>query len=174
MPKKLKSNSVVQTSRQKQLKKNSVKRNPLIGPVEGTQVGGYLVMRRIMNLILMGYDDAYIVEKMVDEYGTSEIQMRRYIKAATCALDDRNREWEKTIVKKNFLRLDAVIDECYHKAKYKELLQAIDLQNKLAGAYTEKIRFETPIFEIKINNNEESPEEAEVIEESEVVENAEE
>ena len=142
----------------KKVRPNKKKKNPLIGKPTGVEYAGYMVMRRMMNLILMGYDDDYIIAKMVEDFGSSEIQMRRYLKAATCALDDRNREWEKTIVKKNFLRLDAIVDECYQKGKYKELLQAIDLQNKLAGAYETKIRFETPIFEIKIGNENDAEE----------------
>ena len=119
-------------------------------------IQGWKAMRRVMDLVAMGLDDNEIVEKTAEEFGSSTKTMSQYLKAAVCALDERNREWKDKIVEQNYNRLDVLVKECYEKGKYKEALQAIDLQNKLAGIYEQRLKIDCPIFEIKIGGEPET------------------
>ena len=117
-------------------------------------IPGWKAMRRVMDLVAMGLDDNEIVEKCAEEFGSTTRLMSQYLKAAVCALSDKNKEWKAKIVEQNYQRLDVIIKECYEKGKHKEALQAIDLQNKLAGVYEERLKIDSPIFTIKIGNDE--------------------
>lgn len=117
-------------------------------------IQGWKAMRRVMDLVAMGLDDNEIVEKTAEEFGSSKQTMSQYLKAAVCALDDRNKDWKNRIIEQNYARLDVIIKECYEKGKHKEALQAIDLQNKLAGVYEQRLKIDSPIFTIKIGDNE--------------------
>lgn len=116
-------------------------------------VPAWKAMRRVMQLVMMGYPDKQIVQMTSEEFGSAERTMSQYLKAAVCALDDRNRGWKDKIVERNYNRLNAIIEDAYEHGDRKSALTAIDIQNKLAGAYEQKIKFDTPIFEIKIGNN---------------------
>lgn len=117
-------------------------------------------MRRVMDLIMMGFDDAEIVEKAAEEFGVNPKVIAQYQKAAVLALDDKNKEWKSKIIEQNYNRLDVLIKECYEKGKYKEALTAVDLQNKLAGVYEQRLKIDSPIFTIKIGEDNNSTENA--------------
>lgn len=116
-------------------------------------IPGWKAMRRVMDLVGMGLDDNEIVEKCAEEFGSTTRLMSQYLKAAVCALDDRNKEWKEKIIQQNYNRLDVIIKECYEKGKHKEALQAIDIQNKLAGVYESRLNISSPVFTIKIGND---------------------
>lgn len=75
------------------------------------------------------------MEKLKTEWGVSERCAKMYITDAFKFVVE-NRE---DLVNQNLLRLDGIVEQSMKEKNYKDAVRAIDTQNKMLGAYTEKI-----------------------------------
>ena len=89
--------------------------------------------------ILMGFDFKDIVNAVMEQYGYSE-------DGANAIYYDAYKIYEKQIVKEspviiteNMKKLEAIQQEAFESGDLSNTLKAIDIANKMVGAYTEKI-----------------------------------
>lgn len=89
--------------------------------------------------LLMGFDFKDIVNAVMEQYGYSE-------DGANAIYYDAYKIYEKQIVKEspviiteNMKKLEAIQQEAFESGDLSNTLKAIDIANKMVGAYTEKI-----------------------------------
>lgn len=113
----------------------------------------YVIVRETMKRIQWGWSKNEIYEWLKTEHPTKVETRRLYYKAALAAIDSRLNGRAKDIAKTNLDRLEAIFDESVEAGDRKSALTAIDMMNKMAGLYENKIALNTnkPVFEIKID-----------------------
>lgn len=109
---------------------------------------------RAMHCISFGYSREEIIKLLQEEFGYSESTCIRIYTEANKELQYRANANAKKIAERNLARLDALIEESYDEGNFKDVIKAIDIQNKMTGQYETKVNVttdtETP-FTIKIN-----------------------
>lgn len=106
-----------------------------------------------------------VIKKMVAGWSRQELiewlcDVHKYEKLGADMLLTRIKQHEKEkfekymgdIAKKNYQRLNYIIDEAIEKGNNRDALNAIDKLNKMGGLYVQKVEVnsETPVFEIKV------------------------
>lgn len=82
-----------------------------------------------------------IMKKYGKAWGVTSYTMQNYIIEATqCLYDDSMKESLKNI---NMLRLDQIFSDAMHTSDRKSAIKAIDTQNKMIGAYEQKVVVDT-------------------------------
>lgn len=115
----------------------------------------YKIAKRAMHHIMAGYLKREVIEALMEEYDLWKSVAEKYYTTALACVDERNNMYGDKIVQQNFQRIYGIIDQCHEKGDMKTELQAIDMLNKMVGAYTQKIdvNADKPIFEIKIGGD---------------------
>lgn len=86
----------------------------------------------------MTYHD--IVDKYVDEWGLGLKSVQNIVNDAVDYM--RSDEAKETLISMNTTRLENIISDSMKEGDRKNAIKAIDTQNKMAGAYTEKVKIE--------------------------------
>ena len=111
------------------------------------------VERMVLQYLRMGYSDSDIYKMLNTQYDYTNQSARSLLYNVKKRLEEETAQLMDGLVERNLTRLEAIIQESYDKEKFKELLSAIDLQNKLANLYKQKVEIDTNTgFEIKITD----------------------
>lgn len=86
----------------------------------------------------MTYHD--IVDKYVDEWGLGLKSVQNIVNDAVDYM--RSDAAKETLISMNTTRLENIISDSMKEGDRKSAIKAIDTQNKMAGAYTEKVQIE--------------------------------
>lgn len=81
-----------------------------------------------------------ILRKYTNEWGLSVKSLELYIHDAIEFM--RSDTSKENIIAMNMERLDKIVTDSIKKSDRKNAIKAIDVQNKLAGGYTEKVKIE--------------------------------
>ena len=102
-----------------------------------------LEARRNLILQAMASGMSYIsmVNKFTDEWGLGRKTVELAIQDTLKFL--RNEETKETLIAMNNGRLDSIIEDSMKTGDRSSAIKAIDTQNKMNGAYTEKVRLES-------------------------------
>lgn len=93
----------------------------------------------IVKLISAGYDDIEIKEILKDEYGYAPDTINDLMRLARKQIDKQIEKYADIAAERNYLRLEAMVQEALESGNDKTVLAAIDLENKLLGCYNQKI-----------------------------------
>ena len=111
------------------------------------------VERMVLQYLRMGYSDSDIYKMLNTQYDYTNQSARSLLYNVKKRLEEETAQLMDGLVERNLTRLEAIIQESYDKEKFKELLSAIDLQNKLANLYKQKVEIDTNTgFEIKLTD----------------------
>lgn len=86
----------------------------------------------------MTYHD--IVDKYVEEWGLGFKSVQNIVNDTIAYM--RSDEAKETLISMNTTRLENIISDSMKEGDRKSAIKAIDTQNKMAGAYTEKVKIE--------------------------------
>lgn len=102
-----------------------------------------LEARRNLILQAMASGMSYIsmVNKFTDEWGLGRKTVELAIQDTLKFL--RSEETKETLIAMNNGRLDSIIEDSMKTGDRSSAIKAIDTQNKMNGAYTEKVRLES-------------------------------
>ena len=111
------------------------------------------VERMVLQYLRMGYSDQDVYKMLNTQYDYTTQSARSLLNNVKKRLEEETAQLMDGLVERNLTRLEAIIQESYDKEKFKELLSAIDLQNKLANLYKQKVEIDTNTgFEIKLTD----------------------
>lgn len=96
----------------------------------------YLIIKDIAQG--MTYHD--IVDKYVDEWGLGLKSVQNIVNDTINYM--RSDEAKETLISMNTARLETIITDSMKYGDHKHAIKAIDVENKMAGAYTEKVKIE--------------------------------
>ena len=101
-----------------------------------------LAARRNLILQAMASGMGYItmVNKFMEEWGLSRVTVELAISDTLKFL--RSEETKETLIAMNNGRLDSIIEDSMKTGDRSSAIKAIDTQNKMNGAYTEKVKLE--------------------------------
>ena len=102
-----------------------------------------LEARRNLILQAMASGMSYIsmVNKFTDEWGLGRKTVELAIQDTLKFL--RSEETKETLIAMNNGRLDSIIEDSMKTGDRSSAIKAIDTQNRMCGAYTEKVRLES-------------------------------
>jgi len=86
----------------------------------------------------MTYHD--MVDKYVEEWGLGLKSVQNIINDTIAYM--RSDEAKETLISMNTARLENIITDSMQDGDRKNAVKAIDIQNKMSGAYTEKVKIE--------------------------------
>ena len=95
----------------------------------------------ILQEIAKGSTYADICNKFKDEWNCTYNTMQNYIKEASNEL--YNEDVKETMKQINLMRLDSAYAESIKDGDKKTAIKAIDIQNKMLGAYEQKVQLDT-------------------------------
>ena len=127
----------------------------------GNDILSQKVIEQISNLILSGYTDATIKNKLYEVYGVNSYQVKFMIGKAHKYLSDYTEEQEKNLLHKQNSRLFGLYRAAMNKGDNKTALQVLQEINKLNRLYVNKIEISSDTFVLdlgisdKQNNNNE-------------------
>ena len=127
----------------------------------GNDILSQKVIEQISNLILSGYTDATIKNKLWETYGVNSYQVKFMIGKAHKYLSDYTEEQEKNLLHKQNSRLFGLYRAAMNKGDNKTALQVLQEINKLNRLYVNKIEISSDTFVLdlglsdKTNNNNE-------------------
>lgn len=81
-----------------------------------------------------------IVDKYVNEWGLGLKSVQNIVNDAVAYM--RSDEAKETLISMNTTRLENIISDSMKEGDRKNAIKAIDTQNKMSGAYTEKVKIE--------------------------------
>lgn len=93
----------------------------------------------IVKLISAGYDDIEIKEILKDDYGYADDTINDLMRLARKQINKQIEKYADIAAERNYLRLEAMVQEALESGNDKTVLAAIDLENKLLGCYNQKI-----------------------------------
>ena len=101
-----------------------------------------LESRRLLILQAMAGGMSYVsmVNKFSDEWGLSRKTVELAIQETIKFM--RDEETKQTLVDMNMARLDSIVEDSMKDGDRSSALKGIDLLNKAAGGYTEKVKIE--------------------------------
>lgn len=76
-----------------------------------------------------------IINNLADEWGLSTSTVRGIMREC---FEEMEQDYTN-LKNQNILRLDGIIEDTMQDKNYKDSIKALDVQNKLAGLYTEKV-----------------------------------
>lgn len=104
----------------------------------------------ILNELAVGTAYKNICKKYSELWGVTEATMKTYIREAVA--DMYSEDETAALIAINKARLDAITEDSLKDDDRKNAIKAIDIQNKMLGAYESKIKV-TPTDDININLN---------------------
>ena len=119
------------------------------------------IVSQISDLILCGYTDSTIKNKLYEAYKVNSYQAQTIINKAHKYLSDYTEEQEKNLLHKQNSRLFGLYRAAMNKGDNKTALQVLQEINKLNRLYVNKIEISSDTFTLdlgltdKINNNDE-------------------
>ena len=112
----------------------------------GNDILSQKVIEQISNLILSGYTDATIKNKLWEVYGVNSYQVKFMIGKAHKYLSDYTEEQEKNLLHKQNSRLFGLYRAAMNKGDNKTALQVLQEINKLNRLYVNKIEISSDTF----------------------------
>lgn len=94
----------------------------------------------ILEAIAKGYRYNALVEKFTKEWGLARTTVEAAINDALRFM--RNEATKENLISINTERLDNIISDSMKEGDRRNAIKAIDTQNKLVGAYEEKLKIE--------------------------------
>lgn len=94
----------------------------------------------IINDIAQGMTYHDIVNKYVEEWGLGLKSVQNIVN--DCVNYMRSDEAKETLISMNMQRLEGIISDSVKEGDRKHAIKAIDVENKMAGAYTEKVQID--------------------------------
>ena len=116
----------------------------------GNDVISQKVIEQISNLILAGYTDATIKNKLWETYGVNSYQVKFMIGKAHKYLSDFTEEQEKNLLHKQNSRLFGLYRTAMNKGDNKTALQVLQEINKLNRLYVNKIEISSDAFALDL------------------------
>ena len=112
----------------------------------------YINQCYIAQQIALGRSRETIIEYLIDK-GYSEETAKRLVKSTMNDIALRYELYKNNAAEANIKALLSIIDATTIKENYSAALKAIDLLNKMAGAYTENLNVNNsnPIIDLKIS-----------------------
>lgn len=120
-----------------------------------------MMLLEVTKRIAMGDTREEIVEWLQQD-GYAESTSRGFYNEANRKLLTKYRSYTTRVAKQNLMRLEVVIREAYEAGDRKSLLSAIDMQNKLVGAYTQRIELNTDTIKITFGTEDVKPSAVEI------------
>ncbi len=102
----------------------------------------------ILEEVAKGKKLSEIVDKYSKEWECGYRTIQQYI--ATAMRDIYNDETKEVLRQINLERLDEVISKQMENEQYRDVIKSIDVQNKTANLYKEKVELETNDIEFKL------------------------
>lgn len=107
----------------------------------------------LRRIIYPDFEYNELVQQIMDKYGYTERSAQDIIQRAERRHKNSLKKEQEQIINDNYQLLHMIIDETLEEGDYKNSLKAIDIMNKMGGAYVEKVSLSTDGgFEIKIGN----------------------
>lgn len=94
----------------------------------------------IMECIAIGMSRDAICNKFAEEWGLSPKTVGNYVSETVAYM--RDEKVKQDLIGMNYARLDAIIGDSMEEGDRKSAIKGIDTQNKMLGAYTEKIELD--------------------------------
>ena len=116
----------------------------------GNDVISQKVIEQISNLILAGYTDATIKNKLWETYGVNSYQVKFMIGKAHKYLSDFTEEQETNLLHKQNSRLFGLYRSAMNKNDHKTALQVLQEINKLNRLYVNKIEISNDVFTLDL------------------------
>ena len=114
--------------------------------ITGNDILSQKVIEQISNLILSGYTDATIKNKLYEAYKVNSYQAQTIINKAHKYLSDYTEEQEKNLLHKQNSRLFGLYRASMNKGDNKTALQVLQEINKLNRLYVNKIEISSDTF----------------------------
>ena len=102
----------------------------------------------ILEEVAKGKKFSEIVDKYSKEWEVGYRTIQQYV--ATAMRDIYNDETTETLRQINLERLDTIISAQIDNGDYKDAIKSIDIQNKTANLYKEKVELDTKEIEFKL------------------------
>ena len=116
----------------------------------GNDILSQKVIEQISNLILSGYTDATIKNKLWEVYGVNSYQVKFMIGKAHKYLSDFTEEQEKNLLHKQNSRLFGLYRSAMNKGDNKTALEVLKEVNKLNRLYVNKIEISNDVFTLDL------------------------
>ena len=116
----------------------------------GNDILSQKVIEQISNLILSGYTDATIKNKLWEVYGVNSYQVKFMIGKAHKYLSDFTEEQEKNLLHKQNSRLFGLYRSAMNKGDNKTALEVLKEVNKLNRLYVNKIEISSDTFTLDL------------------------
>lgn len=116
----------------------------------GNDVISQKVIEQISNLILAGYTDATIKNKLWETYGVNSYQVKFMIGKAHKYLSDFTEEQETNLLHKQNSRLFGLYRSAMNKNDHKTALEVLKEINKLNRLYVNKIEISNDVFTLDL------------------------
>jgi len=105
----------------------------------------------IMEAIAKGERYCDIIKRFSEEWGMSDCTVRNAVQEALAFM--RSDDTKAALIAMNMQRLDTLATDAMKDKDRKNAIRAIDVQNRLAGGYEDKVKLETDtdinlVFEI--------------------------
>ena len=105
-----------------------------------TQISADAKRYMIISMVAKGMKYSDIVDTCVGEWGLSLKTVQNIVNETIQYM--RSDEAKETLIAMNTERLDNIISDSMNDKDRRSAIKAIDIQNKMAGAYTEKVKIE--------------------------------
>lgn len=116
----------------------------------GNDVVSNKVISQTADLILAGYSDATIKDRLYEAYGVNSYQVRFMIGKAHKYLSDFTEEQEKNLLHKQNSRLFGLYRAAMNKGDEKTALSVLQEISKLNKLYTQKIEISSNIYTLDL------------------------
>lgn len=116
----------------------------------GNDILSQKVIEQISSLILSGYTDATIKNKLWEVYGVNSYQVKFMIAKAHKYLSDYTEEQEKNLLHKQNSRLFGLYRAAMNKGDNKTALQVLQEINRLNKLYVQKIEISNDSFTLDL------------------------
>ena len=118
--------------------------------ITGNDVISQKVIEQISNLILSGYTDSTIKNKLYEAYKVNSYQAQTIINKAHKYLSDFTEEQEKNLLHKQNSRLFGLYRSAMNKGDNKTALQVLQEINRLNKLYVQKIEISNDSFTLDL------------------------
>lgn len=118
----------------------------------GEQTKTLEIKKQIINKLVTGSTTREVGKYLQDTYGYKKRSADKLVFATTKELREHYKEYASNMAAYNLNRLTEIINECQEEGKYNEALKGIDILNKMASLYTQKVELKTD-EPIEINFN---------------------
>ena len=108
------------------------------------------IVEQISNLILSGYTDSTIKNKLYEAYKVNSYQAQTIINKAHKYLSDFTEEQEKNLLHKQNSRLFGLYRSAMNKGDNKTALEVLKEVNKLNRLYVNKIEISNDVFTLDL------------------------